>query len=103
MSAVYITMLMLGAVFGRSQAACDGPNCAIPPTVKAAVKTTAAKATLPAPPVPMPKPKADPTPFPGPPPTAPRVLYVYDNGVVWDQSNKVWNWQGPDGTWYHQP
>ena len=42
---------------------------------------------------------AAPTPFPGPTKNPPRVLWVWDNGLVWEAGADVWRWQNADGTW----
>jgi hypothetical protein len=88
-------------------AAC--PGGALCPTVAPAVDPSAPilpamKVIPPAPPAAIPgltptKAPALPKPFPGPSLTPPRVLWVWDNGVIWESGANVWRWQNDDGTW----
>lgn len=69
-----------------------------------ATAPTLAPAAAPAPPLTIPgltpaKAPAAPKPFPGPSLTPPRVLWVWDNGVIWESGANVWRWQNDDGTW----
>jgi hypothetical protein len=88
-------------------AACPGGVC--PAAVAPAVDPVPAKAIPPAATVSIPtltipgltpiKPAAAPKPFPGPSVNAPRVLWVWDNGVIFEVGANVWRWQNDDGTW----
>jgi hypothetical protein len=69
------------------------------PSPKTAAIPPAAGPTLTIPGLTPIKPAAAPKPFPGPSVTAPRVLWVWDNGLIWEQGANVWRWQNEDGTW----
>lgn len=91
---VLFASVALGAIRGTF---CPGGNCPIPPAV---VKTAVIDVPVIAVVQPAPKPAAvGVKPFPGPSTTPPRILWVWDNGVIFETGANVWRWQNEDGTW----
>lgn len=95
------------AIGWRVYEPCPAGNC---PTVRQAADVAPARPAAKAPaglPVPTPaasaKAPAASEPFPGPTPNAPRVYYVWDNGVVWEVGAKQWWWRDKAGAWLHNP
>ena len=94
---VPVTAGCLGGVCPTAVAPAVDPSAAPSPAAKAIPPAAAALVipglVLKAPAPPTPK------PFPGPSVGPPRVLWVWDNGLIWEQGANVWRWQNDDGTW----
>jgi len=111
MNQVILSIALISGIFGRQYQvaippACPGGVCPaiaapapgvapVPPSVVPPAKVPAMLAI----PVTVEVKAAAPKPFPGPSLNPPRVLWVWDNGVVFDSSAGVWRWQNEDGTW----
>jgi hypothetical protein len=111
MNALVLSLALVSGIFGRQYqvppatpappaAPCPGGVCpvAAPALSPTARPPAAAVLTIPVPVTAEVK-AAAPKPFPGPSLSPPRVLWVWDNGVVFDSSAGVWRWQNDDGTW----
>jgi len=98
MNAAILSLALISGIFGRQYQVAIPPAC--PGGVCPAVAAPAAKVpAMLAIPVTVEVKVAAPKPFPGPSLTPPRVLWVWDNGTVFDSSAGVWRWQNEDGTW----
>jgi len=96
MRAIILALAASTLALGGLRDNCRSGLC-IPPAKPAVTVTVPVTAVVAA--VGTPAPTAPPKPFPGPSTTPPRVLWVWDNGVVFDSSAGVWRWQNDDGTW----